>query len=101
MGTGGSVLSWRFCMVPQKKDVSGLWKKFLKSRNDEYRNKLVEHYAPLVHIQAARLSRKLPAQIGYEEICSAGYDGLIEAVQGYDPDRKAKFETFCQQRIIG
>jgi RNA polymerase sigma factor FliA len=88
-------------MVPQKKDVSALWKKFLKSRSDEYRNKLVEHYAPLVHIQAARLSRKLPAQIGYEEICSAGYDGLIEAVQGYDPERKAKFETFCQQRIIG
>jgi RNA polymerase sigma factor for flagellar operon FliA len=65
------------------------------------RNELVEHYAPLVHIQAARLSRKLPAQIGYDEICSAGYDGLIEAVEGYDPEKKAKFETFCQQRIIG
>ncbi|MBU0718122.1 MAG: sigma-70 family RNA polymerase sigma factor, partial [Planctomycetes bacterium] len=50
---------------------------------------------------AARLSRKLPAQISYDEICSAAFDGLIEAVEAYDPERKAKFETFCQQRISG
>ncbi|GMU22636.1 MAG: RNA polymerase sigma factor [Phycisphaerae bacterium] len=87
-------------MKPDK-DVQALWKKFLRTHEDEYRNALVEHYAPLVHIQAARLSRKLPAQIGYDEICSAGYDGLIEAVESYDPTKKAKFETFCQQRIIG
>lgn len=88
-------------MVPRKDPVQALWRKYLKTRNDEYRNALVENYAQLVHIQAARLSRKLPAQIGYDEICSAGYDGLIEAVQSYDPKKKAKFETFCQQRIIG
>jgi len=62
---------------------------------------LIEHYRPLVHMQAARLSQKLPAQISYDEICSAGYDGLLEAVQAYDPKHKAKFETFCQQRIHG
>lgn len=88
-------------MASNKDAVLALWKKFLKTRDDKYRNALVENYAPLVHIQAARLSRKLPAQIGYDEICSAGYDGLIEAVQSYDPAKKAKFETFCQQRIIG
>jgi RNA polymerase sigma factor for flagellar operon FliA len=88
-------------MNTTKLSVEALWKKFLKTRDDRYRNSLVERYAPLVHIQAARLSRKLPAQISYEEICSAGYDGLIEAVEGYNPNKKAKFETFCQQRIIG
>lgn len=88
-------------MNTTKLSVEALWKKFLKTRDDRYRNVLVERYAPLVHIQAARLSRKLPAQISYEEICSAGYDGLIEAVEGYNPNKKAKFETFCQQRIIG
>lgn len=88
-------------MKASKDDVQVLWKKYLKTRADEYRNALVERYAPLVHIQAARLSRKLPSQIGYDEICSAGYDGLIEAVEGYDPGKKAKFETFCQQRIVG
>ena len=84
-----------------KVDVSALWNKYLETRADEDRNVLVENYASLVQIQAARLSRKLPAQISYDEICSAGYDGLIEAVEGYNPERKAKFETFCQQRIVG
>jgi len=88
-------------MKSLKDDVQTLWAKYLRTRNDKYRNALVENYAPLVHMQAARLSRKLPAQIGYDEICSAGYDGLIEAVEGYNPKKKAKFETFCQQRIIG
>ena len=88
-------------MNATNESVVVLWKKYLKTHADKYRNSLVERYAPLVHIQAARLSRKLPAQISYDEICSAGYDGLIEAVEGYNPERKAKFETFCQQRIIG
>lgn len=84
-----------------KTSIPSLWEKYLRTRSDRHRNALVEHYLSLVHMQAARLSRKLPAQISYDEICSAGYDGLIEAVEGYDPRRKAKFETFCQQRIAG
>ncbi|HWL92827.1 MAG TPA: FliA/WhiG family RNA polymerase sigma factor [Phycisphaerae bacterium] len=82
-------------------DVTALWKEYLKSQTDTIRNQLVEHYRPLVHMMAARLAQKLPAQVSYDEICSAGYDGLFEAVQAYDPCHKAKFETFCQQRIHG
>lgn len=78
-----------------------LWKDYLRNHDVDLRNRLVEHYRPLVHMQAARLAQKLPAQVSYDEICSAGYDGLIEAVEAYDPRHKAKFETFCQQRIHG
>ncbi|GJQ25739.1 MAG: RNA polymerase sigma factor [Phycisphaerae bacterium] len=88
-------------MNSSRGDVKGLWKKYLSSRAIKIRNLLVEHYRPLVHMQAARLAQKLPAQVSYDEICSAGYDGLMEAVQAYDPKHKAKFETFCQQRIHG
>ncbi len=88
-------------MTATKNIAEKLWKRYLRTRSDKCRNELVERYVSLVHIQAARLSRKLPAQISYDEICSAGYDGLIEAVESYNPKRKAKFETFCQQRIIG
>jgi len=90
-------------MPRAKKEMSlaRTWKTYLKSRAIDLRNRLVVHYSPLVHTHAARLSRKLPAQISYDEICSAAFDGLIEAVEAYDPSRKAKFETFCQQRISG
>lgn len=90
-------------MPRKKKDltIEGMWKKYLRTREVEMRNSIVVHFSPLVHTHAARLSRKLPAQISYDEICSAAFDGLIEAVQAYDPERKAKFETFCQQRIAG
>jgi len=30
-----------------------------------------------------------------------GGNGPLSTVEAYDPDRKAKFETFCQQRISG
>ena len=81
--------------------IESLWKRYLKSRAVDLRNKIVVHYSPLVHAHAARLTRKLPAQVSYDEICSSAFDGLIEAVEAYDPERKAKFETFCQQRISG
>lgn len=81
-------------MDPRKGSPEELWKQYLKTQSHEDRNVLVEQYVPLVQLQAARLSRKLPVHIGYEEICSAGYEGLIEAVEGYNPDRNVKFETF-------
>jgi len=88
-------------MFQKQEDVQCLWQEYSKTRDWKLRNVLVEHYTPLVHKQAARLSRKLPSQIHYDEICSAGYNGLIEAVEAYDPEKKAKFETFCQKRIVG
>ena len=88
--------------MPRKElSIVEMWKRYLAKRSIEMRNRIVMHYSPLVHTHAARLSRKLPAQVSYDEICSAAFDGLIEAVEAYDPERKAKFETFCQQRISG
>lgn len=84
-----------------EKDLDKLWKRYLKRRDYPTRNRIVEQLSPLVYAHASRLTRKLPAQITYDEICSAAFDGLIEAVEAYDPGRQAKFETFCQQRITG
>ena len=81
--------------------VDSLWDEYLTHRDVAVRNTLVERYASLVHEQAMRLARRLPPQVGYDELCSAGYDGLIEAVESYDPARKTRFETFCRRRVLG
>lgn len=83
------------------KELDKLWKVYLRKKDIPTRNRIVEQLSPLVYAHASRLTRKLPAQITYDEICSAAFDGLIEAVEAYDPSRLAKFETFCQQRITG
>ena len=88
-------------MSVKEQPIEKVWRRYLRNHNLELRNELVVRYRHLVHTHAARLSRKLPAQVSYDEICSAAFDGLIEAVEAYDPKHKAKFETFCQQRIAG
>ncbi|MCK4624821.1 MAG: FliA/WhiG family RNA polymerase sigma factor [Phycisphaerae bacterium] len=82
-------------------NIEQTWKRYLARRTVVDRNALVVHYADLVRNHAARLSRRLSTQVSYDDICSAGFDGLIEAVESYDPQRNTKFETFCQQRIFG
>lgn len=88
-------------MDRKEQPLEKIWQRYLRNRDVKLRNELVVRYTHLVHTHAARLSRKLPAQVSYDEICSAAFDGLIEAVEAYDPKHKAKFETFCQQRIAG
>ncbi len=81
--------------------VEELWGQYFATRTHLCRNRLVEHYSPLVKLQASRLSRRLPRHVRFEEICSAGYEGLMHAVEAFDPARQARFETFCQRRIVG
>lgn len=81
--------------------VTTLWKSFQKTRSVDARNRLVEHYVPLVHKLAEIIARRLWPRVTADELASAGYDGLIAAVSSFDPKRGVKFETYCRQRIVG
>jgi len=88
-------------MKTKNDQLAGLWKSYQKTRSLELRNRLVEHYLPLVHKLAEIIARRLWPRVSPEELASAGYDGLIAAVSSFDPSRGVKFETYCRQRIIG
>jgi len=88
-------------MKTKQDTVAALWKQYHKTRSIEARNRLVEHYVPLVHKLAEIMARRLWPRVSADELASAGYDGLIAAVNSFDPKRKVKFETYCRQRILG
>lgn len=81
--------------------TGSLWKEYFTTRTRHLRNQLVECYLPLVESQAARMMRRLHRTVRCDELCSAGCEGLIQAVENYRPDRDTRFETYAQRRITG
>ena len=77
------------------------WKTFRRRGSDEIRNRLLEHYLPIVRYTAERLSAKLPDEVDVDDLISAGTFGLVDAINAFDLDRGVKFETYCAQRIRG
>jgi RNA polymerase sigma factor for flagellar operon FliA len=85
----------------QKLSIEKIWEQFHKTRSDQYRNLLMEHYRPLVRYSAERLHSKLPDKVEVDDLISAGIFGLMDAIDAFDPDRGVKFETYCSPRIRG
>ena len=78
-----------------------LWGKYLNTRRRVYKDELVVHYMPLVRMVADRLSMRLPRSVDHEDLMSAGIFGLFKSVEAFDPERNARFETYCRLRVRG
>jgi|YNPBryulayer2012_1023412.scaffolds.fasta_scaffold01526_10 RNA polymerase sigma factor for flagellar operon FliA len=63
--------------------------------------KLVEHYAPLVKRMAVQFAARVPASIPLEDLVQCGMMGLIEAIQRYEIQDEAQFETYAVARVRG
>lgn len=77
------------------------WREYKRTKCPVLRNVLIEKYLPLVRYIAERLLAKLPQNIELEDLQSAGIFGLMDAVEGFDPERGVKFETYCTTRVRG
>jgi RNA polymerase sigma factor for flagellar operon FliA len=65
------------------------------------RNALVERYLHVVRYNAERVHKRLPESVDVEDLVSAGVFGLMKAIDGFDPQRGVKFETYSAPRIRG
>ncbi len=85
-----------------EQDIQKLWEQFKQNPdNHELRNRLVEHYLPLVRYNAERIRARLPEGVELDDLISAGVFGLMDAICAFDLSRGVKFETYCVPRIRG
>jgi RNA polymerase sigma factor for flagellar operon FliA len=67
----------------------------------EARNELVLEHVGLVKNLAARVSRRVPAQVEVNELIGVGMIGLVDAARRYKPSLGVPFEAFARRRIHG
>ena len=77
------------------------WHRFKSTGEEEAREKLILHYAPLVKYVASRVATGLPASVEQADLVSYGMFGLIDALTKFEPGRGNKFETYAIPRIKG
>ncbi|HEY2783346.1 MAG TPA: FliA/WhiG family RNA polymerase sigma factor [Fimbriiglobus sp.] len=82
-------------------DVTQVWQDYRAQPTVDLRNRLLEHYLPLVKYNAERIWARLPDGVELDDLMSAGVFGLMDAVDAFDLTRGVKFETYCVPRIRG
>ncbi|RJP81631.1 MAG: FliA/WhiG family RNA polymerase sigma factor [Candidatus Zixiibacteriota bacterium] len=82
-------------------DNRQLWQDYCRTRDPALREKLVLIYLPLVKWTAGRLKQTLPQAVQVQDLEGAGVRGLIHSVEGYDPDRGTRFESYAATRVRG
>ncbi len=85
----------------QMDEIMKLWLAYQQSKKTEIREKLIEHYLPLVKLVAGRLAISLPQHVDKDDLISNGFFGLLDAIEKYDTSRGIKFETYAVVRIRG
>jgi RNA polymerase sigma factor FliA len=78
-----------------------LWEQYRRTGNRSLRNRLVLTYVPLVKHVVYKKLRELPVSCEADELISCGIEGLIGALDQYDPDKGAGLEPYLWTRIHG
>ncbi len=65
------------------------------------KEEIIERFLPLVKKLALRIRNRLPPNVELDELISAGYVGLVEAIKKFDPERIDTFSYFVELKIRG
>jgi RNA polymerase sigma factor for flagellar operon FliA len=94
-------LASRSATATPGEEPTELWLEYKRTGSETIKNRLIEHYLPIVRYTAERLAAKLPQNVDVDDLQSAGIFGLMDAIDGFDPARGVKFKTYCSPRIRG
>lgn len=65
------------------------------------KNDLTKEYLPLVKTQAHMLQRKINYNVELDDLIQSGLIGLLDALDKFQNNRNAQFETYAKTRIYG
>ena len=82
-------------------DIDMLWRAYETEKPVAVRNRIAEHYLPLVRLVAGRIAISLPQHVDREDLLSSGFFGLLDAIERYELARGNKFETYAGVRVRG
>jgi len=81
--------------------VREIWARYTETRDPALREQLILQYRPLVKFVLKRMALRVPPMLEFEDLLSFGTEGLIEAVERFDPSRAVSFQSFAILRIRG
>jgi RNA polymerase sigma factor for flagellar operon FliA len=85
--------------VPE--DLSAAWAAWVESKDPEAHERIVKAYLGLAGALARKAIKKAPPHQDHDDIISFARQGLLDAINKFDPNAGVKFETYAAQRIAG
>lgn len=82
-------------------EIAALWRSCKVDGDRCARERLAHLYFPLVKHVARRLASTLSRQAELDDLEGYGAEGLLEAIDRFDPGRGVQFTTFAAHRIRG
>ncbi len=81
--------------------IESVWRRYREGKDRDAVERLILAYAPLVKFVAGRVGGRLPAHVDSEDLVQWGLEGLLTAIERFDPGHGVKFETFAISHIRG
>lgn len=82
-------------------DAMTHWKALRQGGDESLREHMIQQNTPLVHHLARRIHRRLGSSAVLGDLVNAGFLGLLQAIDTFDPERGHAFSTHAVPRIRG
>lgn len=101
MNLAGQTRGLRLVLKPQRVEAS-LWRRHVQQSDRQARDALFDRYRKLAGLVASSEFRRRPAYgLERSDFEQFAFQGLIEAIDRFDPGRGVPFEAFARYRIKG